>query len=190
MQEARLACRETADEIRPLVQDVLACEGDQTLVHQVAGRLMERGISLATAESCTGGLLSAQLTDIAGISRVFLAGFVTYSDAAKIRDLDVAQPLLAEHGAVSEPVARAMAEGAARRTGAQLAVSITGIAGPDGGTEDKPVGTVCFGLCMDGQARAWTLRMGPLGRQFIRERAVAEALMAVLRETADGGPDS
>lgn len=189
VQEAMVACRETADEVRPLVQDVLACEGDQTLVQQAAGRLMERGISLATAESCTGGLLSAQLTDVAGISSVFLAGFVTYSDTAKIRDLLVPESLLALYGAVSEPVVRAMAEGAARRTGARLAVAITGIAGPDGGTDDKPVGTVCFGLCVEGQARAWTLRMGPLGRQFIRERAVAEALVAVLRETGDGGRD-
>ncbi len=189
MQEARLACRETADEIRPLVQDVLACEGDQALVEQAAGRLMERGISFATAESCTGGLLSAQLTDVPGISRVFLAGFVTYSDAAKTRDLDVPESLLALYGAVSEPVAVAMAEGAARRTGARLAVAITGIAGPDGGTEDKPVGTVCFGLCMDGRARAWTLRMGPLGRQFIRERAVTEALVSVFRTSGEAERD-
>jgi len=148
---------------------------------QVGKLLIERGLTLALAESCTGGLLAARLTDVPGISAVFLGGLVTYADEAKVRQLGVDPDLLERHGAVSEPVAMAMAEGVARVLDAQLGLAITGIAGPGGGTPEKPVGTVCFSLCRAGKDRAWTVRIPDLGREFVRERAVVEALTALLR---------
>jgi nicotinamide-nucleotide amidase len=134
------------------------------------------GIRIATAESCTGGMVAAALTDIAGSSEVFDRGFVTYSNAAKIDLLGVNPTTLAAHGAVSEPVAREMAEGALTRSAAQLAVSVTGIAGP-GGSEFKPEGRVCFGLAKHGMP-TWTetVEFGPLGRAKVRKAATAHAL--------------
>jgi nicotinamide-nucleotide amidase len=134
------------------------------------------GIRIATAESCTGGMVAAALTDIAGSSDVFDRGFVTYSNAAKIDLLAVSPTTLAAHGAVSEPVAREMAEGALTRSAAQLAVSVTGIAGP-GGSEFKPEGRVCFGLAKHGMP-TWTetVEFGPLGRAKVRKAATAHAL--------------
>lgn len=114
--------------------------------------LKARGWTCATAESCTGGLVAGAITAIAGSSDVFDRGFVTYTDAAKIEMLGVPIATLAAHGAVSEPTALAMAAGALVRSAAQVAVAVTGIAGPSGGTPAKPVGTVCF---------AWAVRGGP-----------------------------
>lgn len=105
---------------------------------------------MATAESCTGGMIAAACTDLAGSSAWFERGFVTYSNAAKTELLGVDAALIAEHGAVSEPVARAMAAGAARHSQAQVAVAVTGVAGPTGGSADKPVGTVWFGFALPG----------------------------------------
>ncbi|WCM95252.1 CinA family protein [Acidovorax sp. NCPPB 2350] len=105
---------------------------------------------LATAESCTGGLIAGACTDLAGSSRWFERGFVTYSNAAKTELLGVPAALIEAHGAVSEPVARAMAEGAVRHSRAQVALAVTGVAGPSGGSADKPVGTVWFGWCVEG----------------------------------------
>ena len=110
----------------------------------VLARLKECGATLVTAESCTGGLVAAALTTPAGASAVFLGGAVTYSNTLKTQLLGVAEPLLVEHGAVSEPVARAMAAGARERLGAHYAVALTGVAGPGGGTEAKPVGLVHY----------------------------------------------
>lgn len=112
------------------------------LVESLAQRLLARGAMLATAESCTGGLIAAACTELAGSSAWFERGFVTYSNEAKTELLGVAPALIAQHGAVSEAVARAMAEGALQRAAVQWAVSVTGIAGPAGGSPDKPVGTV------------------------------------------------
>ncbi len=134
------------------------------------------GIRIVTAESCTGGMVAAALTDVAGSSDVFDRGFVTYSNLAKIDMLGVRAQTLAAHGAVSEPVAREMAEGALARSGAQLAVSVTGIAGP-GGSEFKPEGRVCFGLVRHGTpSRAETVEFGALGRAKVRKAATAHAL--------------
>ncbi|MBK8101434.1 MAG: competence/damage-inducible protein A [Planctomycetes bacterium] len=180
---AQAACAVTADDVRPLVAEWLIAEGLDELPHVVAARLLATDSTIAVAESCTGGLLAATLTDIAGISAVFLGGVVAYANAVKERQLGVDPELLAAHGAVSEPVAAAMAAGVAERMGATLGVSITGIAGPGGGTTDKPVGTVCFGLCQGGSSRAWTVKIPDLGREFIRERAVIEVLVALLRAT-------
>ncbi|MGL4321484.1 MAG: CinA family protein [Paracoccaceae bacterium] len=140
-----------------------------------------KGLRIATAESCTGGMVSAALTDIAGSSDVFDRGFVTYSNAAKIAMLGVSAQTLASDGAVSEAVAREMAEGALRHSDAQLVVSITGIAGP-GGSAFKPEGRVCFALAIIGQpTRAETMEFGALGRPNVRNAACAHALMLLLQ---------
>jgi nicotinamide-nucleotide amidase len=134
------------------------------------------GLRIATAESCTGGMVAAALTDIAGSSDVFERGFVTYSNLAKMQMLGVAEATLAAHGAVSEAVAREMAGGALRHSAADLAVAITGIAGP-GGSEFKPEGRVCFGLARKGQeTRTETVEFGARGRDKVRRAARDHAL--------------
>lgn len=131
---------------------------------------------IATAESCTGGMVAVALTDLAGSSDVFERGFVTYSNDAKVELLGVSRQTLANHGAVSEPVALEMAAGALVRSPADLAVSITGIAGP-GGSEVKPEGRVCFGLARRGtETRVETVEFGALGRARVRQAACEHAL--------------
>ncbi len=135
-----------------------------------------QGVTIATAESCTGGMVAAALTDVAGSSDVFDRGFVTYSNAAKVAMLGVSLDALARFGAVSEAVAVEMAEGALRESGATLAVSITGIAGP-GGSEFKPEGRVCFAVAQLGQAvRVETVEFGARGRALVRAAARDHAL--------------
>ncbi len=116
----------------------------------LANLLLKKGLFLATAESCTGGMIAAACTDLAGSSAWFERGFVTYSNAAKTDMLGVDAALIAQHGAVSEPVARAMAFGAVRHSHAQVSVAVTGVAGPTGGSADKPVGTVWFAWSVSG----------------------------------------
>jgi nicotinamide-nucleotide amidase len=180
-EQAKTACLQVAAELRPLLGTWIIAEGNDDLAMQAGRRLIERGITFGLAESCTGGLVAGRLTEVPGISAVFRGGFVTYADEAKVRHLGVDASLLAQHGAVSEPVAMAMAEGACRALSAELGLAITGIAGPGGGTPEKPVGTVCFGLCRAGKAHAFTVRIPDFGREFVRERAVVEALVALLR---------
>ena len=135
-----------------------------------------RGIKIATAESCTGGMIAACLTDIAGSSDVFDRGFVTYSNDAKIDMLGVKQTTLDAHGAVSEQIATEMATGALTQSNATLAVATTGIAGP-GGSDFKPEGRVCFGLAQTGQpTQTQTIEFGPLGRAAVRAAATEYAL--------------
>ncbi len=138
-----------------------------------------RGIRLATAESCTGGLIAAALTAVAGSSDVFDRGFVTYSNAAKHEMIGVPLDLIQTHGAVSEDVARAMARGALDRSGAGIAVAVTGIAGPGGGADGKPVGLVCFGLAERGQPAASEWRVFPGNRSEIRAATVAHAFALI-----------
>lgn len=147
----------------------------------------ETGDRIATAESCTGGMVAAALTDVPGSSDVFERGFVTYSNAAKQEMLGVLPATLAAHGAVSEEVAKEMAEGALAHSHATLAVSVTGIAGP-GGSEFKPEGRVCFGLAQKGApTRTETVEFGALGRSKVRAAARDHALallFAALSPTA------
>jgi nicotinamide-nucleotide amidase len=154
--------------------------------------LRRAGWMMATAESCTGGLVAGLMTEIAGSSDVVDRGFVTYSNAAKADLLGVPADLLAAHGAVSEPVARAMAEGALARSVAEVAVSITGIAGPGGGSAEKPVGLVHFALARRGGPTVHVeRRFGDRGRGAVRLAAVAEALGLVeasLSARAVGAP--
>lgn len=137
----------------------------------------EKGLKIATAESCTGGLVAALLTEISGSSAVVERGFVTYSNEAKTELIGVSSDLISAHGAVSEPVARAMAEGALAHSRADVAVGITGVAGPTGGTATKPVGLVHFGLARKGAPTIHLeRRYGDLGRENVRRRAVEDAL--------------
>ncbi|KFG71021.1 CinA family protein [Microvirga sp. BSC39] len=137
----------------------------------------EKGLKIATAESCTGGLVAALLTEISGSSAVVERGFVTYSNEAKTELIGVPADLITAHGAVSEPVARAMAEGALARSRADVAVGITGVAGPTGGTATKPVGLVHFGFARKGAPTIHLeRRYGDLGRENVRRRAVEDAL--------------
>ncbi len=145
------------------------------LAGRVSAGLVERGMTLAVAESCTGGLLSARLTDLEGASRFLLAGLITYSNESKTRLLGVPEAALQAHGAVSEPVARAMAEGARRIAAASAAVAITGIAGPGGGTADKPVGTVWVAASVGDRADARRFLYDG-DRAAVREAAVRAAL--------------
>jgi len=139
-----------------------------------------QGIRIATAESCTGGMVAAALTDVPGSSDVVDRGFVTYSNGAKRDMLGVRQDTLDAHGAVSEQVAREMAEGALRHSAADLAVSITGIAGP-GGSEHKPEGRVCFGLARAGhETRTETVEFGAPGRSNVRAASRDHALALLL----------
>ena len=144
-------------------------------------RLIQDGVSVSAAESCTAGLALALLGRVPGVSAVLERGFVTYSNRAKVEVLGVPPDLLDTHGAVSEPVAGAMAAGAAQRAGARAAVGISGIAGPDGGSDDKPVGTVCFGTVLDGEVRTETRRFPPTSRDFVRNLAARAALFLLLR---------
>ncbi|WP_238366206.1 CinA family protein [Mesobacterium pallidum] len=138
------------------------------------------GVMIATAESCTGGMIIAALTDVAGSSDVVDRGFVTYSNAAKIEMLGVSETTLARTGAVSEEIAREMATGALAHSAAGLAVSVTGIAGP-GGSEHKPEGRVCFGIALkSGKTRTETVEFGALGRENVRAATRDHALSLLL----------
>jgi nicotinamide-nucleotide amidase len=136
-----------------------------------------RGLKLVTAESCTGGLIAALLTEIPGSSDVFERGFVTYSNEAKAEALGVDMALIEKHGAVSAQVARAMATGALVHSKADIAITVTGVAGPGGGSQEKPVGLVFFGIAeRNSEARHVEKRFGDVGRQIIRLRSVETAL--------------
>jgi len=152
----------------------------QTLARQVVEAATARGLMIATAESCTGGLVAAALTAVAGSSAVVERGFITYSNAAKTELLGVPTALIEVHGAVSEPVARAMAKGAAAQSPARVSVSVTGIAGPGGGSTDKPVGLVHFGAVGPSGASHVEHRFGDIGRDAVRLASVRVALALLL----------
>jgi len=150
----------------------------QALTRQLAGLLLAKGHMMATAESCTGGMIAAACTDLAGSSAWFERGFVTYSNEAKTELLGVPAALITEHGAVSEPVARAMAEGALRHARAHIAVAVTGVAGPGGGSTDKPVGSVWFGWATPAGVKT-QLRHFDGDRQQVRLATVRHALQGL-----------
>jgi nicotinamide-nucleotide amidase len=145
----------------------------------LAELLQQKGWMLAAAESCTGGLIAGACTELSGSSLWFERGFVTYSNAAKTELLGVDAALIAAHGAVSEPVARAMAEGALARSHAQAAVSVTGVAGPTGGSPEKPVGTVWFGWSVAGRVHTERRRFDG-DRATVRAAAVRHALQTLV----------
>ena len=149
------------------------------LVAQLAEVLIQKKWMLATAESCTGGMVAAACTDLAGSSGWFERGFVTYSNEAKTELLGVPAELIAAHGAVSEPFVRAMVEGAIKRSRAQVAVAVTGVAGPAGGSREKPVGTVWFGFMVGGRLTSETLRFDG-DRAGVRSATLQHALRRLL----------
>ncbi len=156
------------------------------LAEEILHRAEALQYMIATAESCTGGMVAAALTDIPGASTVIDRGFVTYTNRAKIEMLDVSRETLLAHGAVSEEVAAQMAQGAKVNSGAQLSVSITGIAGP-GGSEHKPEGRVCFGLVIGNTCHTQTVEFGALGRAIVRRAARDHALL-MLRDALRASP--
>lgn len=155
-------------------------EDIQTLAQTVIAGAVRRGLMIATAESCTGGLVAGALTAVAGSSAALDRGFVTYSNAAKTGLVGVPAELIVAHGAVSEPVARAMAEGAVAHSDAALAVSVTGVAGPGGGSPEKPVGLVHFATCGAMGVVHAEHRFGDLGREAVRLASVRTALRMLL----------
>ena len=155
-----IGSRDILDQVEPsvlaVVGDYLVSGDEKSMEEIVVHLLAERGVTLSTAESCTGGHLANRLTNVPGASKVFLEGFVTYSNRSKSDLLGVDSVLIESHGAVSEPVVRAMAEGALKKSGSRYAIATTGIAGPDGGTLEKPVGTVWIALAEEGGVtQAW-----------------------------------
>ena len=154
--------------------EIMVAEADQIL-----SLCRKAALRLATAESCTGGLIAAALTDIPGSSDVFERGFITYSNEAKIELLGVPAELIARHGAVSREVAEAMASGALVHSHADIAVAVTGVAGPSGGTSEKPVGLVHLAAARGGRVVHRPIRLGNIGRTEIREASVAEAFRLV-----------
>ncbi len=142
----------------------------------------DAGLHVVTAESCTGGLIAGSITEIAGASNVIAQGFITYANEAKVEVLDVPIDMLREHGAVSEPVARAMAEGALARSSADISVAVTGIAGPGGGSADKPVGLVHMAACRKGGKTTHQRHVFSGDRTEVRLATVEAALALALRQ--------
>ena len=135
---------------------------------EVVRKLIERQYHISFAESCTGGMATATLVSVADASKVLDVSFVTYANEAKIQYLKVEEEAIATYGVVSEIVAGQMASGVARESGSEVGVGITGIAGPGGGTEHKPVGLVCFGFCVNGRISTYTQYYGDIGRNQVR----------------------
>lgn len=180
-------CRPLIDEIKKRLGDFVYSVDVESLEEVVVKELQKQGKTLATAESCTGGLLAKRITDIPGSSEVFHMGCVTYANEAKEALLFVPHEILEARGAVSEETARAMAEGIVRRSVSDIGIGITGIAGPDGGTEEKPVGLIYIALS-DGK-RTWVTKRSPIGRtksrQWHRHCAASQALDMVRRYLMD-----
>ena len=186
---AKAINEETADEMmEPMMEELYRRFGSQiftteeavTLEETVVELLKEKGKTVTTAESCTGGLVAGRLLNVPGASSVYMEGYITYSNEAKEKLLGVSHSTLEQCGAVSKETACEMAEGAAKAAGADLAISVTGIAGPDGGTKEKPVGLVYVGCYADGEARAYEFHFTG-NRANNRESTVAKAL-TILRE--------
>jgi nicotinamide-nucleotide amidase len=168
MDATAVACRES-------LGSIVFGEDSQTLHEVVSKMLREAKQTVATAESCTGGLVAKLLTDIGGSSAFFKEGWVTYTNDAKVRQLGVMEETLKDHGAVSEQVATEMARGARERAGVDFAIAVSGIAGPEGGTETKPVGTVCFGFAHPEGVLTRTF-VFPGDREWVRDRSAKMAL--------------
>jgi len=181
-----IGAREVLDSVEPRIIQILgtnlvSAQGEG-IEEWIVGELQRRGLTLATAESCTGGLLADRITDVPGASDVFHEGFVTYSNSAKIQILGVPADLIESHGAVSPEVARAMAEGAQKRAQADFALSLTGIAGPGGGTTEKPVGLVQIALARPGSETLLLERRFSTDRVTFKQLATQSALDLLRRE--------
>lgn len=153
-----------------------------TKSEELVSLLIDKGHTISFAESCTGGMAAASIVDVADASKVLNASFVTYANEAKIKYANVSGETLDTYGAVSEQTAGEMAEGTARANNADVAVGISGIAGPTGGTEDKPVGTVCFGYYVAGKLFTETVHFGNLGRNNVRRKSVEHVTDVIINE--------
>lgn len=142
------------------------------LEEQLVDKLIEKGYKISFAESCTGGLCCGTLVNVTNASKVLDMSFVTYANEAKIKLLGVKADTILSYGVVSEEVAHEMAQGVCEKSGAQVGVGITGVAGPGGGTEKKPVGMVCFGFCINGKTTTCTMQFGEIGRNQVRKSSV------------------
>ena len=149
---------------------------DEELVEVVCKKLIDKGLTLSSAESCTGGMFAASVTNVAGVSACFDRGIVTYSNQAKMDELGVSAETLEKYGAVSAETAMEMAAGLAKVSGSDVCVSVTGIAGPGGGSEEKPVGLVYVGLYYNGEVSYKELRLRNMGRKWIRQVSVLNML--------------
>lgn len=138
----------------------------------VVDKLIQKNYHISFAESCTGGMATAALVSIADASKVLDVSFVTYANEAKMKYLGVKDETIEQFGVVSEEVARQMAEGVAKEAGSEVGVGITGVAGPGGGTKDKPVGMVCFGFYINGEVTTYTMQFGQIGRNEVRAKSV------------------
>lgn len=170
------------NQVKEILGEDVYGEGEYTTIEKVVGDLLiKNNLKISTAESCTGGMIASRLVSISGISDVFLEGAVTYANEAKVRTLNVKEETLKKYGAVSEETAREMAEGMAKRTGSDIAVVTTGIAGPGGGTEEKPVGLVYIGLYYKGEVFVYKNVFNG-NRQAVRTKATVRALDIVRRK--------
>ena len=151
-----------------------------TVAEELVKKLIEKNYSISCAESCTGGKLTGSIVDVADASKVLQASVVTYSNEAKQQYLEVSEDTLRQFGAVSEETAREMAIGIAKNNDAQIGVSVTGTAGPGGGTKEKPVGTVCFGFYVNGVVKTVRKQFGDIGHNNVRDASVKYALETVL----------
>ena len=174
-EEAKKLIKPLKEEVLRRLRDAVYNTGDITLQDTVAKMLVDKNMTIGVSESCTGGLLSSKLIEYPGVSKVFLEGAVTYSNEAKMRTLNVKKETLEKYGAVSHETAKEMAEGIAKRTGARIGISTTGIAGPGGGTEEKPVGLVYFGIYLDGKVETYK-HIFTGNRNEVRNRASMTAL--------------
>ncbi len=188
-EETQTKLEQTIIQVSGSLGDIVFGDNDQSLAQVTVQALAQANLTLATAESCTGGMLSQFITDISGSSKIFLGGFVTYADQMKIEQLGLDPALIEKHGVVSAPVAQAMAQGALNKTNADLAISITGIAGPEGGSPEKPIGTVHVALASkDNPTQSYHFQFKG-SRQLIRHRTAMSCLQ-ILRYKALGIPDT
>ena len=151
-----------------------------TLEEQLVNKLTEKGWHIACAESCTGGLIASRIVNVANASKVLNVSFVTYANEAKMKYLGVSQDTILQYGVVSEPVVAEMAAGVAKESGSEVGISVSGIAGPSGGTEKKPVGMVCFGFYINGELTTKTCQFGNPGRNEVRALSTEYALQTAL----------
>ena len=175
-EQAEKAVADMEKKVMDIIGDFVYSCDDQELIEVVGNMLIEKNISISCAESCTGGLFAGALTDIPGISAVFERGIVTYSNRAKMEELGVSSDTLERYGAVSPQTACEMAEGLKEKTGSDLCISVTGIAGPDGGTEEKPVGLVYIGISYEGRTEAVKCQYRNVNRRWNRNYAVLNML--------------
>jgi len=186
--ESERCVEEMTEKVRAIAGQYIYSEDDEDLPDVVAARLLKGGLTLSSAESCTGGMFSGILIENSGISAVYDRGFVTYSNRAKTEELGVPEELIERCGAVSEEVAVAMAEGARRESGTDIGISVTGVAGPDGGTEDKPVGTAWIACVFPSGIKTKRVLQMDRGRHWNRYRFTLEMfnlLNRILCETVD-----